>query len=167
LNYKVCAGFKILEKESVTGPLASSTRRPIAACPIPRACGSSGGVVTAHHLMPARSAARHASSTHRTCGHGAVCPYPRCNGHREAPLFHLIAPRSSPRLSPVPPSPPRALPRRPAPPAMESPRRRHREHRMCSAHLSEPRARRHRHRTMLSTPFPSGRCPPPWRTTPW
>jgi hypothetical protein len=28
LNYKVCAGFEILEKESVTGPLASSTRRP-------------------------------------------------------------------------------------------------------------------------------------------
>jgi hypothetical protein len=41
LNYKVCAGFEILEKESVTGPLASSPRRPIAVCPGPRARGSS------------------------------------------------------------------------------------------------------------------------------
>jgi hypothetical protein len=90
-----------------------STRRPIAACPGPRARGSSGGVVTARHLTPARSAARHASSTRRTCGHGAVCPYPRCHGHKEAPLFHLLAPRSPPRLSSAPPSPPRALPRRP------------------------------------------------------
>jgi hypothetical protein len=34
-NYKVCAGFENLEKELATGPLASSSRRPTAACPGP------------------------------------------------------------------------------------------------------------------------------------
>jgi hypothetical protein len=90
LNYKVCAGFEILEKESVTGPLASSTCRPIATCPGPRARGSSSGVVTAHHLTPVQSAGRHASCTRRTCGHNVVCPYPRCHGHRESPLFRRL-----------------------------------------------------------------------------
>jgi hypothetical protein len=33
-------------------------------------------MVTTRHLMPTRSAARHASSTRRTCGHRVVCPYP-------------------------------------------------------------------------------------------
>jgi hypothetical protein len=50
-------------------------------------------------------------------------------------------------------------PRRLAPPSMEPPHRRHREHRLCSELLSEPQARRHHHRTTLSTPFPSGRPP--------
>jgi hypothetical protein len=40
LNYKVWAGFGILEKELVAGPFASSPRRPIAACPGPRARGN-------------------------------------------------------------------------------------------------------------------------------
>jgi hypothetical protein len=52
-----------------------------------------------------------------------------------------------------------APPHRPAPPAMEPPRRRHREHRLCSELLSEPWARRHHHQMTPSTPFPSGRLP--------
>jgi hypothetical protein len=35
----------------------------------------SGGVVTARHLTPARSAARHFRSTRRACDHRPVCPY--------------------------------------------------------------------------------------------
>jgi hypothetical protein len=40
LNHKVWAGFGILEKELVAGPLVSSPRRPIAACPGPRTRGN-------------------------------------------------------------------------------------------------------------------------------
>jgi hypothetical protein len=40
LNYKIYARFGILEKELWQGPLASSPRRPIAACPGPRVRGS-------------------------------------------------------------------------------------------------------------------------------
>jgi hypothetical protein len=59
---------------------------------------------------------------------------------------------------------PRAHHRRPAPPATGPPRQRHREHRLCSGLLSEPRASRHHHRTTPSTQFPSGRPPSPWST---
>jgi hypothetical protein len=83
LNYKVCAGFEILEKESVTVPLASSPRQPTAACPGPRVRGSNGGMVTTCHLTPALSAARHASSTRRTGGHHPMFLISHCYGLKE------------------------------------------------------------------------------------
>jgi hypothetical protein len=68
--------FWNLEKELVAGPACqwpmlahSRVSRPTRT----REC--SGGVVTACHLTPAQSAARHASSTRRSCGHRPVCPY--------------------------------------------------------------------------------------------
>jgi hypothetical protein len=53
----------------------------------------SGDMVTARHLTPARSAARHASSTRRTCSPRAVCPYPALPRSQEKhPLPPLLMP---------------------------------------------------------------------------
>jgi hypothetical protein len=62
-------------------------------------------------------------------------------------------------LLPEPLAATRSRPQATPPPATEPPCRRHCEHRLCSGLLSRPRASRHHHRTMLSTPLPSD-CPP-------
>jgi hypothetical protein len=68
--------FWNLEKELVAGlayhlPTLAHSRVSRPTCARER----SGGVVTACHLTPAWSAARHASSTRHACGHRPVCPY--------------------------------------------------------------------------------------------
>jgi hypothetical protein len=92
LNYKVCAGFEILEKESVTGPLASSPRQPIAPCPAPCARGSAAVAWSPPATPPPRaggpSAVGHALDT---------------GSHR--PHVHHPPPEDTPILSSLRPNP--------------------------------------------------------------
>jgi hypothetical protein len=132
LNYKVCAGFGIIEKELWQGPFASSPRQPIAACPGPHARGSAA-VAWSLPAMPPPHA------THATTAPCALIP--RCHGHRRstpyhdssrqlAVSFHLLAsPFTSATLQH------RALPRQPLPVGL---RLGNLEHRPNLGLLSEP-----------------------------
>jgi hypothetical protein len=71
-----------------------------------RARERSGGVVTTRHLTPAWSAACHASSTRRACGHHHVCPYLALlwsKGEAPSYLYSSSCQRSS---TPLPPTTP-------------------------------------------------------------
>jgi hypothetical protein len=91
LNYKVCTGFEILEKESVTGSLASSPRRPIATCPGPRACGS-----TAVAWSPPATPPPHTGGP-SAVGHaldiGSHRPHVRHPPPEDAPILSLLRPK--------------------------------------------------------------------------
>jgi hypothetical protein len=132
----------------------------------------SGGVVTAHHLTPAQSAARHASSTRRTCDHRVVCPYPALPRSQERhPLPRLLVPArrflppacltvhlchaAAPR-APTPATAGRATPRQPqAPPELGPPLR-------TVGHRSELTTSHRRH--LLPSLWPHRRCWPPSST---
>jgi hypothetical protein len=89
LNYKVCAGFEILEKELWQGPIASSPRRPIAACPGPRAHGSAA-VAWSPPATSRRRDRPHATPPPRAA-HVATAScalIPRCHGHRRSTPYH-------------------------------------------------------------------------------
>jgi hypothetical protein len=88
-NYKVCAGFENLEKELATGPLASSPRRPTAACPGPvlqyQPTNRARGLPRhrARHARPRRRATSLPTSTRAGlhARHGCCChsELPRCH----------------------------------------------------------------------------------------
>jgi hypothetical protein len=144
LNYKVCVGFGILEKELWQGPLASSPRQPIAACPSPRARGSA-----AVAWSPPATSRRHGrppAMPPPRAAHAATAPcalIPRCHGHKRSTPYHgssrqlavsfplLASPFTSATLQHC------ALPRQPAPVGLSLGNL---EHRPNLGLLSEPSA---------------------------
>jgi hypothetical protein len=94
-NYKVCAGFENLEKESVTGPLASSPRWPTSACPDrlkrTRAATSSPRsprvATPPRHLLPSPRAG-HAVPPPRA-PHSILAALIHCELHTEGLYFSL------------------------------------------------------------------------------
>jgi hypothetical protein len=147
LNYKFCAGFGILEKELWQGPLASSPHRPIAACPGPRARGSTA--VVSSPLATSRRRGRPPATPPPRAAHAATVPcalIPRCHGHRRSTPYH-----DSSRQLAV-----RAMPRQPrAPPKLGPPLR-------TVGHRSELTTS-HRRR-LLPSLRPHCRCRPPSST---